>query len=94
MRRSRHAISWKDAPRSACNHLAAGSLPSGLQPLISGHVSNQELIVEAALTRNKNLAFQAVYNDPVTDLTVDEAWDMFSEMLHATREYLPGWNVD
>ncbi len=74
--------------------LTAGSLPPGLQPLIHRHVCNQELIVEAALTRDKNLAFQAVYNDPASGLPLDEAWEMFNAMLHASQEFLPGWNLD
>jgi alpha-galactosidase len=59
--------------------------------LIHRHVCNQELIVEAALTRNKDLAFQAVYGDPASGLPVDEAWEMFNAMLQASREFLPGW---
>jgi alpha-galactosidase len=50
--------------------------------------------VEAALTRDKNLAFQAVYNEPASGLPVDEAWDMFNAMLRASREFLPGWVMD
>jgi alpha-galactosidase len=80
--------------RDQVRPLAAGSLPPGLQPLIYRHVCNQELIVEAALARNKDLAFQAVYNDPASGLPVDEAWEMFNAMLHASREFLPGWVMD
>ncbi len=80
--------------RDQVRPLTAGSLPPGLQPLIHRHVCNQELIVEAALTRDKNLAFQAVYNDPASGLPLDEAWEMFSAMLQASQEFLPGWDMD
>jgi alpha-galactosidase/6-phospho-beta-glucosidase family protein len=79
--------------RNQVRPLAAGSLPLGLQPLIYRHVCNQELIVEAALTRNRDLAFQAVYNDPASGLPLDEAWEMFNAMLRASQEFLPGWNL-
>jgi alpha-galactosidase/6-phospho-beta-glucosidase family protein len=74
--------------------LAAGALPSALQSVVARHVSNQEMIVEAALTRDKELAFQAVYNDPANRLPVDESWEMFNQMLVASRTFLPGWDID
>jgi len=80
--------------RDQVRPLAAGALPAGLQPLIHRHVCNQELIVEAALTRNTDLAFQAVYVDPVNDLPVDQTWNMFKMMLQASKEFLPGWEID
>jgi alpha-galactosidase len=73
--------------------VVAGALPTGLQSLIARHVSNQEMIVEAALTRDKEMAFQAVFNDPTNQLPLDEAWEMFNLMLQAGREFLPGWEI-
>jgi alpha-galactosidase len=80
--------------RDQTRPLSAGALPAGLAPLITQHVANQELIVEAALSRDKKLAFQAVFNDPSSHLPIDAAWEMFNRMLHASREYLPGWNLE
>jgi len=71
--------------------LAAGSLPTAVSALVSQHITHQHLIVEAALTRDKELAFQAVFNDPASQLPVDEAWEMFNRMLQAGRDFLPGW---
>jgi alpha-galactosidase len=73
--------------------LTAGPLSDGLLNLIAPHVRNQELIVEAALTRNLDLAFQAIYSDPLTNLPVDTCWAMFQEMLAATRAWLPGFEA-
>jgi alpha-galactosidase len=70
----------------------AGALAPGLQPLIARHVSNQELIVEAALARDKDIAFEAVYNDPTNRLPIDESWQMFNRMLAASKPFLPDWN--
>ena len=69
--------------RGEVRPLAAGSLPAGLAPLIQQHIADQELIIESALTGDKDLAFQAVYNDPANSLTLDQTWEMFNEMLAA-----------
>lgn len=61
--------------------LIAGELPPGLAPLISQQCSNQELIIEAALTGNLDLAFQAFYNDPASHLHIDDSWDLFTKLL-------------
>lgn len=66
--------------RDRVQPLTAGSLPAGVHALVSRHVANQEMVIEAALTQNKDLAFQAVFNDPTTNLPIDRAWQMFEEM--------------
>jgi len=73
--------------------LTAGPLPSGVLNLVEPHVRNQELLVEAALRRDADLAFQAVLSDPLTHLPLDRAWAMFQEMLQATAAYLPGFTL-
>jgi alpha-galactosidase len=80
--------------RDQIRPLCSGSLPDGLVPLIAQHVANQELIIEAALTRDKSLAFQAVCNDPSSHLSIDSAWEMFNRMLHASSKDLPGWFLE
>jgi alpha-galactosidase len=66
--------------RNRVSPLAAGKLPPGVQALVSRHIANQEMIIEAALTNDKDLAFQAIFNDPTTSLPIDKAWQMFEEM--------------
>jgi alpha-galactosidase/6-phospho-beta-glucosidase family protein len=73
--------------------ISAGALPPGLQPWMARHVANQEMIIEAAFMREKDLAFQAVFNDPTNRLPIDECWAMFNQMLQAGRQYLPGWKI-
>lgn len=75
--------------RDAVTPLPAGSFPAGLAPLVQQHSANQELIITAALTGDRDLAFQAVFADPTTGLDLDAAWCMFAEMLAAGQEYLP-----
>jgi galacturan 1,4-alpha-galacturonidase len=66
--------------RDRVEPIVAGELPPGVQAQVARHVANQELIVEAALTRDRELAFQAVFNDPTTNLPLDRAWALFEEI--------------
>jgi alpha-galactosidase len=79
--------------RDRVRPLTAGALPPGLVPLIAQHSANQEFIIKAALARDKEIAFQAVFNDPASSLPIDMAWEMFNRMLYAGRDYLPGWKL-
>lgn len=60
--------------------LAAGALPPGVQSLVARHVTNQELIITAALEQDRELAFQIIFNDPTMTLPIDQAWKMFNEI--------------
>jgi alpha-galactosidase len=73
--------------------LWAGALPAGVAPLINQHIANQELIIEAALTGKKDLAFQAFFNDPTHHLPIDTAWEFFNRLLEVNRQYLPSMAV-
>ena len=73
--------------RDSVRPLAAGALPAGIASLVSRHSANQELIVEAALTENKDLAFQAFFNDPSQALPLDDSWELFNKMLQAGASY-------
>jgi len=70
--------------------LTAGELRPGVQALVARHIADQEMIIQAALGRDKDLAFQAVFNDPTTNLPIDRAWEMFEEIgLPANWHVLP-----
>jgi alpha-galactosidase/6-phospho-beta-glucosidase family protein len=88
-----HAVVETNArfTRDELRPVLAGTLPPALQSLISRHVSSQELIVEAVVARDKEAAFQAVFNDPTNRLPLDETWQMFEQMLQASRGFLPEW---
>ncbi len=75
--------------RDSLRPLSAGALPEGIASLINRHVANQELIIEAALTKNMDLAFQAFYNDPTNLLPLDASWELFTRMLKVNLKYLP-----
>ena len=69
-------------PVTACR------LPPGVHAMVMRHVANQEKIVEAALSRDKDLAFQAVFNDPTTALPIDKAWEMFISLGQLEKGFL------
>jgi alpha-galactosidase len=83
-----HAVVETNAhfSRGRVTPLSAGALPAGIAPLIHQHSANQELIIEAALTDNSALAFQAFFNDPSNHLPLDDSWELFNKMLQLTRE--------
>lgn len=73
--------------------IAAGEVPPAILPLLEPHVRNQELIIEASLARETDLAFAAFFNDPLVRLPLDQARQMFDQMLRATRQFLPGFKI-
>jgi alpha-galactosidase/6-phospho-beta-glucosidase family protein len=77
--------------RDQVRPVTAGKLPDSILGLVERHVRNQEMIVEAAQTGDKDLAFQAVYADPASTLPIDQSWKMFKEMIAASGDFLPGW---
>jgi alpha-galactosidase/6-phospho-beta-glucosidase family protein len=90
-----HAVVETNAhfSRDRVQPLAAGALPTGIAPLINQHSANQELIIEAALAENTDLAFQAFFNDPTNHLPIDTAWELFNKMLQVNREHVPSMAV-
>jgi len=80
--------------RDQVRPLAAGSIPPGLEPLIRQHVANQESIVDAVLCKDRELAFQAIFNDPSNPLDIDTTWEMYLSLLQANRVFLPGWKLN
>jgi alpha-galactosidase/6-phospho-beta-glucosidase family protein len=65
-----------------------GALPGGVLSTLEPHVVNQELIVRAALEGDRQLALQAMVNDPlVHDLPKAKA--ILDELLAAHANYLP-----
>ncbi|MBN1344180.1 MAG: alpha-glucosidase/alpha-galactosidase [Phycisphaerae bacterium] len=68
--------------------ICSGPLPDGLLPWYLRHVMNQESTIEAALKGDRDLAFQALLNDPLVS-DRDDAERMFKEMLRVQADYLP-----
>ena len=65
-----------------------GDLPSPVASLVHTHVFNQEAIVQAGLTGDRDLAFRTFVNDPLVASQAD-ARALFDEMFEAHSAYLP-----
>lgn len=74
------------------DHIApvmAGSVAENVGALLAPHVQNQEDILNAALTCNRELAFKAFMNDPLVTINEADGKVLFNEMLENTKKYLP-----
>ncbi len=73
--------------------ILAGELPMNIYPLISRIVASQELVVEAVLKRDLDLAFIAFANDPLVTVDLHDARRLFDEMIANTSAYLNMYNI-
>lgn len=71
----------------------AGPLPDSIYGLIAPVVAEQEMVVEAAINRDLNLAFEAFCQDAHVQLPLNDARALFNEMVQNTKEYLPGYKI-
>ena len=79
------------ASRRALNAVHVGPLPAPCQPLTAISVAIEEMSVEAALTGNPELVYQAICHDPLTAavLSLDEIRKMVKAMLRKNQPHLP-----
>lgn len=73
--------------------VAAGTMSNEIAALVSRHAANHKTILRAALTYDKDLAFQAFINDPLMTASLHDAKILFQTMLENTQAYLPGWDI-
>ena len=70
------------------NPIGVGALPPGVLGTLHPHAVNQEMLVDAALTGDRQLALQALMGDPlVSDFRA--APKLLDELLEAHAELLP-----
>lgn len=80
--------------QKTCAALVAGNVPEGILSLMLPAVQNQLTTVQAALTRNLDLAFRAFCADRLCDrLSPGEARALFDEMLANTKDYLSDYGL-
>lgn len=73
----------------------AGNIPEPVLELIKPHVKNHERILEAALTCNRALVYEAFMEDPLVKgrINKEECKKLVDDMITNTTKYLPdGWN--
>jgi alpha-galactosidase/6-phospho-beta-glucosidase family protein len=79
--------------RDSIRPVMAGELPPDVQNLVIRHVLIHEATLKAAMTHDKDLAFNAFVSDPLVTIDADDARELFDQMLQNTKEYLPGWDL-
>jgi len=79
------------ANRRGFNSVYVGALPPQCAALTSLNANIEEMAVEAALTGDPRLAFQAIAHDPLTAavLSLAEIGEMVNAMFQQNREHLP-----
>ena len=85
--------SYAQFRRDSVKPTVARPLPAALASHVRRICDNQQAILRAAQTRDKDLAFQALLSDPLVRLPTDRAWEMFRQMLRFARPMLPGWKA-
>ena len=72
----------------------AGELPAHLAILVNTTARIENLVVEAAMKKSKELVYQAVYMDPLTSAvcSLDEIKNMCDEKKKKNQEYLGDYN--
>jgi alpha-galactosidase len=68
--------------------LTVGALPLGVLSTLQPHAVNQELIAQASLTGDRQLALQAMVNDPLVG-NLKTARALLDDLLEAHASYLP-----
>ncbi|MFX1316451.1 MAG: hypothetical protein ACFE9T_11345 [Promethearchaeota archaeon] len=73
--------------KSGVHGVKLGEYPKGLAALLRAQASVQDLVVEAIITKSKNIALQALLADPVIE-TYWQAKKVLEEMLKLQKNYL------
>jgi len=77
--------------RDAIRPVVAGTMPENILKLTTPHIKNHGLTLEAALTCNKSLVYEAFTNDPLVKgkATEAEIKALVDDMIKNTLNYLP-----
>lgn len=82
--------------RDSIKPLIAGEIPANVLALITPHVENHELVLDAALNYDKELVYKAFLNDPLVKgrAADEEVKKLVDDMIANTVTYLPDrWKV-
>lgn len=71
----------------------AGNVPTSIYPLVSRICSEQEEIAAAIKERDVERIFGAFANDPLVTCSLEDARELFKEMVLNTKEYLKSYDL-
>jgi alpha-galactosidase/6-phospho-beta-glucosidase family protein len=69
--------------RDSLKPIVAGPLPPALRSLVGRVAAVQQLVLQAGLSRDKDLAFAALLNDPLVTISTDQGRLMFDELVQS-----------
>jgi alpha-galactosidase/6-phospho-beta-glucosidase family protein len=71
--------------------VCCGKLPDPILDLVLPHAVNQNVLTKAALKRDAEKAFEALYNDPqCAHLSYKKIREMGKRLIEANKKYIPG----
>lgn len=68
--------------------VCAGKMSGEIAAMVNRHIANHRSVLNAVLTKNRDLAFTAFINDPLMTASYADAKVLFDEMLDNTKKYL------
>lgn len=71
----------------------SGNVPDSVYSMVARIVGEQEIIVDAGITRDIEKAFKAFVQDPLTNLDIEDARSLYDEMVKNTKKYLKDYNL-
>lgn len=74
--------------KNSVKPVAAGKLTDEIYGLTIRHIVNQNTLVKAVKERDLDIAFNAFLNDPLMSADLNEATELYKEMLSAVRTHL------
>jgi len=77
--------------RDSIRPVFAGRLPFAVQMQIVHHAAQQEMLVNACLNFDTDLAFNVFMADNLVNLSLEDGRKLFAEMFENTKAYLQGW---
>jgi len=79
--------------KNAARPVFAGKLPDAVNTIVSKHAENQQLLIEAGVKKDIELAFNVFLNDNLMTLDIKDAEKLFAEMINNTKKYLNDWDI-
>lgn len=74
--------------------VTSGTLPPQIRSLVMTAITNQQTLIEAGVTRDLDLGFQAFLNDSLVTLSPEEARNLFTELVATQCEYFQDYDLD
>jgi alpha-galactosidase len=79
--------------RDCIQPIISGSLPDQINDRLMIYVNQQESLIDAAISKDINMAFEAFKKDPMISTKNIDTKKFFNEMTGNTKEYLAYWQV-